>query len=223
MIDLEAKWLWLSMQSYGFKIISWVKAFETQPSNFTNLRTLSLRRRHKLLSHWNFRLRICPPKCHMEGCICICTSLKQNYIYIICICKKNKTVPAMPGLGMANLDEHTSKQDFKDKVGRRIQYTYVMQCKTHILYWSVQKPGKAQKNQLKQSWSIHGWEGFESHALNTQLPWFATPERPSLSTKKCQINFKTRGGEAFNKYQNTIHGRSATIVSLKSSPSWKRN
>ena len=50
------------------------------------------------------------------------------------MCKNIKTVPAMPGLGVANLDEHTSKQDFKDKVGRRMQYTYVMQCKTHILY-----------------------------------------------------------------------------------------
>ena len=50
------------------------------------------------------------------------------------MCKNIKTVPAMPGLGVANLDEHTSKQDFQDKVGRRMQYTYVMQCKTHILY-----------------------------------------------------------------------------------------
>ena len=46
-------------------------------------------RRHKLLSHWNLRLRICLPQIpfHMEGCMCICTSLKQNYIYIIWQCQ----------------------------------------------------------------------------------------------------------------------------------------
>jgi len=47
---------------------------------------------------------------------------------------------AMSGLGMANLDEHTSKQDFNNKVGRRMQYTYFMQ------YTSVHKPRKTKKN-----------------------------------------------------------------------------
>ena len=47
---------------------------------------------------------------------------------------------AMSGLGMANLDEHTSKQDFNNKVGRRMQYTCFMQ------YTSVHKPRKTKKN-----------------------------------------------------------------------------
>ena len=67
---------------------------------------------------------------------------------------------AMSGLGMANLDEHTSKQDFNNKVGRRMQYTYFMQ------YTSVHKPRKTTKKHLKQSWNIHIWEGFESQGLN---------------------------------------------------------
>ena len=108
---------------------------------------------------------------HMEGCMCICTSLKQNYIYNM----------AMSGLGMANLDEHTSKQDFNNQVGRRMQYTYFMQ------YTSVHKPRKTKKNI---------WNNLETFTFENVLKakvWtlFATLERPSLSTKKCQINFKS--------------------------------
>ena len=169
MFDLEAKWLWLSMQSYGFKIISWVKAFETQPSNFTNLRTLSLRRRHKLLSHWNLRLRICPPTCHMEGCICICTSLKQNYIYIICICKKNQncTCNAWPWNGKpwwTYFQARFQRQGWKKDT---IHICYAMQNTYFILIspktW--ESPKKSIETILKHSWLRRFWKPRLEHTI----------------------------------------------------------
>ena len=60
---------------------------------------------------------------------CTYTSIKQKYMYI-CIYIYTYTCNAWPWNGKPQWT-----YDFKDKVRKRMQYTYVMQCKTHILYW----------------------------------------------------------------------------------------
>ena len=177
--------------------------------------------KHKLLLHWNLRLRICTPQIpfHMEGCMCICTSLKQNYIYIICILFIYNSLKLY--LQCQDLEWQTLMNILPSKTSAtRLEEG----CNTHILC------------NTHQSTNL-GKPKFETILKHSHLRrfWFWKPRfghcLQHVFNKKCQINFKTRGG-AFNKYQNTIHGRSATIVSLKSSPisfkkrkatSWKRN